>query len=73
MMMQPHCSASKQTVSPLRSNDAAPLYGATSSDQELTVPVEMHLRLLLKKVNEKWKLRPLRRQRKMKEKEKYGK
>ena len=36
-MMQPHCSVSKQTVSPLRSNDAAPLYGATSSDQELTV------------------------------------
>ncbi len=36
-MMQPHGSVSKQTVSPLRSNDAAPLYGATSSDQELTV------------------------------------
>jgi hypothetical protein len=35
-------------------------------------PVEMHLRLLLKKVNEKWKLRPLRRQRRRKEKEKFG-
>ena len=32
----------------------------------------MHLRLLLKMVNEKLKLRPLRRQREMKEKEKYG-
>jgi hypothetical protein len=36
-MMQPHCSVSKQTVSPLRCNDAAPLYGASSSNQELTV------------------------------------
>ena len=32
----------------------------------------MHLRLLLKKVNEKWKLRPLNRQRRKKEKEKFG-
>ena len=37
MMMQPHCSVSRQTVSPLRCNDAVPLYGASPSNQELTV------------------------------------
>ena len=36
-MTQPHCSVSKQTVSSLRCNDAAPLLGASSSNQELTV------------------------------------
>ena len=36
-MTQPHCSVTRQTISPLRCNDAAPSYGASSSNQELTV------------------------------------